>query len=104
MVNAKECPSSCQLARHLDLNQGSTWSMMQRIRTEMARKEKRLLQGIIKADETYIGGKPRRRKNDDGKLPPPSKRGTDMKKTPIIDERESSKQPSTQLLIAFSQN
>ena len=87
MVNAKQSFSSCQLARYLGLNQGSTWSMMQRIHTEMKiRKKDRFLQRIINADETYVGGKPHRRNNDDRELPPLRKRRRDTKKTPIIDE------------------
>ena len=60
MANAKKSMSSCQLARDLNLNQKSTWYMMQRIRVEMARKDNKLLQGIIEADETYVGGRPRK--------------------------------------------
>jgi hypothetical protein len=84
MANAKKSLSSCQLARHLGLNQMSAWYMMQRIREEMDRKGETLLKGIIEADETYVGGKPRRRKDKDGNLPPPSKRGRGTKKTPVL--------------------
>jgi transposase-like protein len=84
MGDAKKSLSSCQLARHLDLTQQSAWYMMKRIRSEMGRTGKTLLQGIIEADETYVGGKPRRRKDKDGNLPPPSKRGRGTKKTPVI--------------------
>ena len=48
--------------------------MQQRIRAEMASKQGEiLLQGIIEADETYLGGKPRKRnKSRNNKdLPPP---------------------------------
>lgn len=84
MVNAKKSLSSCQLARHLGMNQMSAWSMMQKIRAEMERKGETLLKGIIEADECYLGGKPRRRKNEQGELPPPPKRGRGTKKTPIL--------------------
>ena len=84
MGDAKKSLSSCQLAGHLDLTQQSAWYMMQRIRSEMGRKGKTLLKGIIEADETYVGGKPRRRKNENGELPPPPKRGRGTKKTPVI--------------------
>ena len=84
VANAKKSLSSCQLGRDIDLNQRSAWYMMQRIRTEMARKSPTLLQGIIEADETFMGGKPRRRKNGDGNLPPPSKRGRGTKKTKVL--------------------
>ena len=84
MANAKKSLSSCQLARHLGLNQMSAWYIMHRIREEMNRKGETLLKGIIEADETYVGGKPRRRKDKDGNLPPPSKRGRGTQKTPVI--------------------
>lgn len=84
MVNAKKSLSSCQLARHLGMNQMSAWSMMQKIRAEMERKGETLLKGIIEADECYLGGKPRRRKNEQGELPPPPKRGRGTHKTPIL--------------------
>ena len=74
IVNAKKSLSSCQLARDLDMTQQSAWFMQQRIRAEMASKQGEiLLQGIIEADETYLGGKPRKRnKSRNNKdLPPP---------------------------------
>ena len=55
MVNAKKSLSSCQLARDLGLKQKACWRMMMAIRAEMG-KDNVLLQGIIEADETYIGG------------------------------------------------
>ena len=70
MLDAKKSLSSCQLARHLGMNQMSAWSMMQKIRREMDRKGDTLLKGIIEADETYLSGKSRRRKNDRDELPP----------------------------------
>lgn len=59
MANAKKSLSSFQLARDLELNQKTAWYMQQRIRAAMASDEGDLLQGIIEADETYVGGKPR---------------------------------------------
>ena len=85
MMNAKKSLSSYQLARDLDLNQKTAWYMQQRIRSEMMRKEgKALLKGIVEADETYVGGKPRKRnkKNDDD--PPKNTRGRGTKKMPVI--------------------
>lgn len=69
VVNAKKSVSSCQLARDLDLNQKSAWYMQQRIRAAMLTNEGELLQGIVEADETYVGGKrrrPNRRDDDNG--------------------------------------
>ena len=54
-MNAKKSLSSHQLARDLGLNQKTAWRMETCIRAEMA-KDSVLLQGIVEADETYIGG------------------------------------------------
>ena len=83
MQSAKKSLSSHQLARDLDLTQPTALYMQQRIRSQMATEEGGiLLQGIVEADETYVGGKPRKgnRRQDD--TPAPRGRGT--KKTPII--------------------
>ena len=77
MVNAKKSVSSHQLARDLDLNHKTAWNLQVRIRAEMAAKQGRhLLQGIVEADETYIGGKPRRKGNNP--------RGRATRKAPVI--------------------
>ncbi len=82
ITNAKKSLSRHQLARDLDLNQKTAWFMMARIRAEMAKKGGALLQGIIEADETYIGGKPRKKnKREDDE---PHKRGRGTEKTAII--------------------
>ena len=59
VMNAKKSLSSHQLARDLDLNQKTAWFIMTRIRAEMASQGSVILQGIVEADETYLGGKPR---------------------------------------------
>ena len=64
MVHAKKSLSSYQLARDLELNQKTAWFMQQRIRAAMASDEGDLLQGIIEADETYVGGKSRYKNKD----------------------------------------
>lgn len=87
IMNAKKSLSSYQLSRDLDLNQKTAWYMQQRIRSEMMRKEgKALLQGIIEADETYVGGKPRKKnkRDDDDNDAPKNKRGRGTQKTPVI--------------------
>jgi transposase-like protein len=58
LLNAKKSVSSCQLARDLDLTQQTAWYMATRIRKAM-KDDKALLAGIVEADETYLGGKPR---------------------------------------------
>ena len=84
IVNAKKSLSSCQLARDLDLRQPTAWYMLHRIRAEMACEQRPLLQGILEADETYLGGKPRKgnKRKDDNTHGNPRGRGTS--KTPVI--------------------
>ena len=83
MVNAKKSLSSPQLARDLDMNQKSAWYMQQRIRAAMAADQAPMLHGIVEADETYVGAKPRKgnRRDDDG---PGAPRGRGTRKTPVI--------------------
>ena len=49
----------------------------------MASEQLPLLKGIIEADETYIGGRPRRRRKDNDKNQK-NKRGRGTKKTPVL--------------------
>ncbi len=82
IMNAKKSLSSHQLARDLGLNQKTAWRMETCIRAEMAKKGGALLKGIIEADETYIGGKPRKaNKKKDRK---PAKRGRGTNKIAIL--------------------
>lgn len=83
IMNAKKGLSSYQLARDLDLKQRAAWYLMTRIRAEMANKTNPIvLQGIIEADETYIGGKPRKaNKKEDREN---AKRGRGTSKTAVI--------------------
>ena len=77
IVNAKKSLSSYQLARDLDLKQKAAWYLQTRIRAEMANKTNPIvLQGIIEADETYIGGKPRKENKKEDREPAPRGRGT----------------------------
>ena len=76
MANAKKSLSSCQLSRDIRLPQKSCWRLMMATRAEMG-KDNVLLQGIVEADETYIGGK--RKKDYDkeaGGFPKKRGRGT----------------------------
>ncbi len=82
MLNAKKSVSSPQLARDLKLTQPTAWYMQQRIRRAMlAEQDQLVLHGIIEADETYVGGKPRKpnKREDDT---PGGQGVTD--KTPVI--------------------
>ena len=77
ILNAKKSLSSYQLARDLELNQKTAWYIQTRIRAEMAKKSSGiLLKGIIEADETYIGGKPRKRNKKEDREPIKRGRGT----------------------------
>lgn len=62
MLNAKKSASAYQIARDLGMRRPTVWSMMHRVRIVMANDmdQSALLHGIVEADETYIGGKPRR--------------------------------------------
>ena len=94
VLNAKKSLSSYQLGRDLDLNQRSAWYMQQRIRAAMTQGD-RLLSGLVEADETYVGGKPRRtnRKEDH----PPNKPGRGTKKTAVIGAVERGGQVMAQV-------
>ena len=82
MVNAKKSLSAYQLGRDVELPHQTAYYMQQRIRAAMAADQAPLLQGIIEADETYVGGKPRKgNKRDDDK---PSKRGRGTRKMPVV--------------------
>ena len=82
MVNAKKSLSSYQLARDLEVNQPSAWYMQQRIRKAMAENQATWLSGIVEADETYVGGKPRKGNKRQGGPKSPVGRGT--RKTAVI--------------------
>ena len=86
MVNAEKSISSYQLARDLDLDQSTAIRMQQKIRAQMASEQQAItLQGIIEADETYIGGKPRKpNKREDDDKTPPAPRGRGTRKAAVI--------------------
>ena len=73
LSTAKKSISSCQLARDLDMNQKSAWYMAMRLREKMSDNDE-LLKGIVEADESYVGGRPRTK----------SKRGRGTNKSPVI--------------------
>jgi len=82
IASAKKGISSYQLARDLDLNQKTLWRMETCIRAEMAKKGGALLQGIIEADETYFGSKPRKENKKEDREP--AKRGRGTEQTDIL--------------------
>ncbi|MCY3992088.1 MAG: IS1595 family transposase [Caldilineaceae bacterium] len=80
LLNAKKSVSSYQLARDLNLNQPTAYRMAMQIRKAMVEDEV-FLYGIVEADETYVGGKPRKSKRNDDD---PPKRGRGTKKQPVL--------------------
>lgn len=83
LVNAKKSVSSHQLARDLELNQKTAWYLAMRLRRAMAQeKYAYFLRGIVEADETYVGGRPR--KTNQGKSTGHNRWGRGTDKTPVI--------------------
>jgi hypothetical protein len=80
MLNAKKGLSSRQLSRDLKVNKDTAWRISMKIHEAMNEAEQRqLLTGIVEADETDIGGKPRK-----GHLGDKAKRGRGTKQTPVV--------------------
>ena len=66
--------SSVKLGEHLGVGQKTAWFLGHRIRALLDSGEKLPLSGIVEADQSYVGGKARNRRN---KAPSPGKgRGT----------------------------
>ena len=55
ILNAKKGISSLQLARDIGVNKNTAWYLQKRIRQAM-NEDNTFLQGLIEADESYIGG------------------------------------------------
>lgn len=59
MASSKKGMSAHQLHRTLKVSYKTAWFMAHRIRLAMAEPEPEPLSGVVEADETYVGGKPR---------------------------------------------
>jgi hypothetical protein len=59
MCSSKKGISAYQIHREFGMSYKNAWFMAHRIRFAMTDKNPGLLSGIVEADETYIGGKPR---------------------------------------------
>jgi len=83
ILNAKKSVSSCQLSRDLEINQKSAWYLMTRVRKAMMDADASILQGIVEADECYVGGKPRKSNKSEDR-DNTHKRGRGTAKMPIL--------------------
>ena len=79
---AKKSVSSHQLGRDLDIPVKTAYSLSQHIRKAMLGNQMPLLSGIVEMDETYIGGKPRKKGI--------RKRGRGTRKMPVLGAVERS--------------
>jgi hypothetical protein len=87
MVEDKKGISGKQLQRQIGGAHETSWWMLKLIRQAMSNEEeKELFEAIVKIDETYIGGNPRKGDDPDKKR----KRGKGTLKTPVIGVRERS--------------
>lgn len=82
--------SSVRLAEHLGVGQKTAWFLGQRIRRMMENNED-LLKGIVEADETYLGGKKRKKgqtsKRDPDDDQPVGRSGTRKSMVTVATER-----------------
>src|SRR5439155_19858434 len=81
LCSSKKGMSAHQLHRMLGVTYKSAWFMAHRIRYAMEQPPfARPLEGVIEADETYVGGKERNRKRQDKQ----KRTGRGTKKTPVV--------------------
>jgi transposase-like protein len=82
--------SALQLQRELGMKAyNSAHRMMKQIRKAMAKEEmKEVFEAIVEIDETYVGGKPRKKNKHDEPVTDKSKVGRGTDKTPVIGIKE----------------
>src|SRR6266542_2210733 len=81
LCSSKKGMSAHQLHRMLGLTYKSAWFMAHRIRYAMEQPPfAKPLEGVVEADETYVGGKERNRKRQDKQ----KKTGRGTNKTPVV--------------------
>ena len=97
MLNAKKGISAKQVSRDIGVTYKTAWYASMRVRCAMLDWGNQL-EGIVEMDETYVGGKPRKRNNQKGVTPDNEanlanvfkrddnriKRGRGTKKVPVV--------------------
>ena len=87
-LNGKKGISGYQLQREIGVTYKTAWRMLKQIRLAMGNIENQQFLGtLIEVDETYVGGKPRKKNNrddDNDNLPPVNKRGRGTKKNVVV--------------------
>jgi len=85
--------SALQLQRELGMKSyKGAWRMMKKIREAIGKEEmKEVFEAVVEIDETYVGGKSRKKnKHDDKDNETPNKRGRGTSKTPVVGVKERS--------------
>jgi transposase-like protein len=87
MIQAKQGISASQISRNIGSSYKTAWYGAHRVRCAMINNELRL-EGMVEMDETYVGGKPRKKYDKDESIANLSKvtnkRGRGTKKTPVV--------------------
>ncbi len=91
MTSSKKGISSHQIARECGITQRSAWFLNHRIRKAMTEEPLvSMLQGTVEADETYVGGKPRKGTGKRAKPGRPDKDNERKTCVAVLVERDGS--------------